>query len=449
LCRMVDGSFGHARRMALIVLVALTHRALEAQVLPTSRAQDEKALEEERRRVRLQILAREARDWVDWRRLAAWEGLLEYGEDGRKVLLPIVEAKLEKDRVALSERFKATELGRAKKKLEAALVDRRKEALACIFDGSRYPDENHGAAGQPEVDRLVNRVRAAFEHPASFTRQTIPDVDALAIALEEDFAYVEACGGKLADGMTTVAVWLDGFNAAFEVEKLGINGTRHDWNVEVAKYHAEELLTSADSEELACMNATNDYRRMMGLPIVEVDERLVRAARKHSQEMKELNYFAHESPVAANCSPGQRCAHEGYSGGGAENIAAGMSHGVGAFEGWYNSSGHHRNMLGGHQQIGVGRFDRLWTQNFGGSSSLRGRKIEDPQILYLGRLKKLDPTNADSEANLAAWCRSNGLEERAKEHALRALAIDPEHEKAHELMGHVKRDGRWEGDPAR
>jgi len=414
-------------------------------LVASATAQDDPATpadEVERRRTQLKILARDARDWVDWRRLAAWEGLLDFGEEGCKVLLPIVEAKLEKDRVALAERFKATELARARKKLEAALVERRKLALACIFDVHRYPDENHGAVGQPEVDRLVELVRAAFEHPASFTRQAIPDVDALAIALEEDLAYVEACGGKLQDGMPTVAVWLDGFNAAFEVEELGINGTRHDWNVEVAKYHAEELLTSADPEELACMHATNSYRRMMGLPILEIDERLVRAARKHSQEMRELNYFAHESPVPENRSFGQRCSHEGYSGASGENIAVGMSGGVPAFQCWYNSSGHHRNILGGHQQIGVGRFESHWTQNFGGSSSLRGRKIEDPQILYLGRLKKLDPTSADSEANLAAWCRANGLEERAKEHAQRALVIDPEHERARELLGHVKQDGR-------
>jgi hypothetical protein len=203
------------------------------------------------------------------------------------------------------------------------------------------------------------------------------------------------------------------------------------------------VLTSADEEELACMNATNSYRRMMGLKILEIDERLVRAGRKHSEEMKTLDYFAHESPVAENKSPGLRCAHEGYPGAGAENIAVGMQRGEHAFACWYRSSGHHRNILGGHSQIGVGRCEAYWTQDFGGSSTLRGRRIDDPSILYLGRLKKLDPKSAESEVALALWCRAERLEEKAEQHARAALALDPENEKAHALLGEVKQNGTW------
>lgn len=422
--------------------IALLAAAAAALLARTGVAQDG----DELRRNRLAVLARDAKDASDRRRLAAWEELLEHGPDGERILRPIVSARLQRHRDELAEHFKGTDLSRARRKVEEALIARREEALACIFDPKRYPDEDHGVVGQPEVDRLVERVSAAFDHPATFAREVIEDVEATAAALEEDLVYLEACGGAAPADMPTVAEWLGSFDAAFEVERLGINGTQHDWNVAVAKYHQEELLTSADAEERACMDATNAYRLKMGRPILEIDERLVRAARKHSLEMKELGYFAHESPVPENRWPGMRCAAEGYPGGGAENISGAPS-GVGAFWSWYRSSGHHRNMLGGHRQIGIGRAGELpgelFTQNFGGSSSLRGRVIEDPQILYLGRLKRLDPADADSEAALAAWCRSQRLEERCREHALRALALDPDHAKARELLGHKKVDGRW------
>ncbi len=412
--------------IAVLVLAAIS-RPARAQTPPTAG---------ESRARRVAILARDARDSSDKRRLAAWEELLDLGEEGRRVLLPIAAAKLERDRKAVEERFAGAELARARRKVEEALVERRKEALACIFDRTRYPDENHGAVGQPEVNRLVDRVREAWDHPAAFTRAAIPEVDALASALEEDVVYVEAAGGTAPAEMPTVARWLDGFRAGFEVERLGISDSDDEWNGAVSKYHAEELLTSADPEELACMNATNEYRRMMGQRLLEIDERLVRAGRNHSEEMKELEYFAHGSPVKENASVGARCAHEGYPGGGAENIAWGMD-GEGAFRAWYGSSGHHRNILGGHQQIGVGCCEVLWTQDFGGGSSLRGHRIEDPRILYLGRLKKLDPASAESEAALAGWCRSQKLEDLARLHAERALALDPKNEKARALLAEL------------
>ena len=52
-----------------------------------------------------------------------------------------------------------------------------------------------------------------------------------------------------------------------------------------------------------------------------------------------------------------------------------------AFEGWFGSSGHHRNMLGkGHTELGVGRclHGGYWTQNFG---AMTGRQLKDPEAL--------------------------------------------------------------------
>ena len=51
-----------------------------------------------------------------------------------------------------------------------------------------------------------------------------------------------------------------------------------------------------------------------------------------------------------------------------ENIAFGYNTPESAHMGWYNSSGHHRNMTSADwHEIGVGRKGSYWTQNFGSS----------------------------------------------------------------------------------
>jgi uncharacterized protein YkwD len=130
------------------------------------------------------------------------------------------------------------------------------------------------------------------------------------------------------------------------------------------KYN-ENAKTSMNAEEKACAKETNEYRMMFGLLALKYFEPLVQAARKHSKEMVELKYFAHESPTAANARPEQRCAREGAKFAG-ENIAMGNTDGHGTFEQWYTSSGHHRNMLHkNHKSIGLGQHENNWTEDFG------------------------------------------------------------------------------------
>src|SRR5205823_3169531 len=51
-----------------------------------------------------------------------------------------------------------------------------------------------------------------------------------------------------------------------------------------------------DKEEIANVRATNAYREALGILPVELDARLIQAARRHSKEMVELKYFSHHSP---------------------------------------------------------------------------------------------------------------------------------------------------------
>ncbi|MEQ1850646.1 MAG: CAP domain-containing protein [Chthoniobacteraceae bacterium] len=109
----------------------------------------------------------------------------------------------------------------------------------------------------------------------------------------------------------------------------------------------------------------NEMRILLGLDPVLLDPKLATAARGHSQDMAEKGFFAHESPVPGKKTPSDRAKLAGTTGG-AENIFSGNHSPRAANEGWFFSPGHHVNMFGRHRRVGMGRYERHWTQLFGG-----------------------------------------------------------------------------------
>ncbi len=124
------------------------------------------------------------------------------------------------------------------------------------------------------------------------------------------------------------------------------------------------LAARLDAEEARAILATNLTRNLLGLPALMIDLRLCAAARDHSQDMERLKFFSHDSPVPGKATPWDRAKRFGTTASG-ENIAAGYRDGAAATTGWFHSPGHHKNMLGEHARIGVGRSGRYFTQVFG------------------------------------------------------------------------------------
>jgi len=194
----------------------------------------------------------------------------------------------------------------------------------------------------------------------------------------------------------------------------------------------------------------NDYRRGLGLDLLTVDERLVIAARQHSQEQVDLDYFDHMSPTARKRSPGNRVRLENYDGMAAENLAIGRDgyKAASVFEGWYRSPGHHRNMVGPHHPVGAATdaAASLWTLLLGsGDTQWRdwhadlapARRVEFTReagkllkLFVVGKLKErvyeselLPLVSESSEPFVAAVLRDGaGSDDGARRHAIEAHA---------------------------
>ncbi|HEX7896514.1 MAG TPA: CAP domain-containing protein [Planctomycetota bacterium] len=108
----------------------------------------------------------------------------------------------------------------------------------------------------------------------------------------------------------------------------------------------------------------NLYRLLLGKGALKLNPKLCDAAREHCADMIQHKFFAHESPLPGKRTPGDRAKNHGASAGG-ENIYLGSENPDDAFWAWFNSLGHHKNMVGDYTVFGVGNSARHWTQMFG------------------------------------------------------------------------------------
>lgn len=124
--------------------------------------------------------------------------------------------------------------------------------------------------------------------------------------------------------------------------------------------------TNVLSYEQQVVDLINDIRRQNGLPELAYNWELSRVARYKSQDMCDLGYFSHTSPIYG--SPFTMIRNFGISCRTAgENIAMGYKTPQAVVDGWMNSSGHRANILNtSFTAIGVGYVSdgHYWTQMF-------------------------------------------------------------------------------------
>lgn len=123
--------------------------------------------------------------------------------------------------------------------------------------------------------------------------------------------------------------------------------------------------------ETEVVKLTNAERAKQGCSALRIDERLVAAARAHSADMVQQNFFSHTGSNGSNFVAREVAAGYPKKGAAAENIAWGYRTPKDVVTGWMNSSGHRRNILNcSSTAVGVGIAVKsggavYWTQNFG------------------------------------------------------------------------------------
>jgi uncharacterized protein YkwD/uncharacterized membrane protein required for colicin V production len=130
-----------------------------------------------------------------------------------------------------------------------------------------------------------------------------------------------------------------------------------------------DLQLSPDAvAELQMFDLVNEERTAAGLKALTWDDRLVPVARRHSEEMFRLKYFAHQSPVSGSPFDRLKAAGITYSRAG-ENLAYAQSVSV-AHRGLMQSQGHRENILRPEFTriaigvISAGPYGRMFTQLF-------------------------------------------------------------------------------------
>ncbi len=118
--------------------------------------------------------------------------------------------------------------------------------------------------------------------------------------------------------------------------------------------------------EKQVITLTNAQRTARGLKALSTDVALSKVARIKSQDMKDNNYFSHQSPTYGSPFDMMERFGIGYSYAG-ENIAMGQTSPSAVVNAWMNSQGHRENILNPNfTHIGVGHVSGTnhWTQMF-------------------------------------------------------------------------------------
>lgn len=129
------------------------------------------------------------------------------------------------------------------------------------------------------------------------------------------------------------------------------------------------LMIGIKPMEKQVIELVNQERVKKGLRPLKPNWELSRVARFKSDDMRDRNYFSHQSPTYGSPFEMMRAFRIPYSAAG-ENIAAGQTSAWQVMQSWMSSPGHRQNILNaGFTEIGVGyssggSYRHYWTQMF-------------------------------------------------------------------------------------
>ncbi len=121
--------------------------------------------------------------------------------------------------------------------------------------------------------------------------------------------------------------------------------------------------------EQQVVDLVNKERAAAGLPALKVNAKLAGVAEKKAEDLRDNNYFAHQSPTYGSPFDMMKQFGISYTSAG-ENIAKGQKTPADVMNGWMNSEGHRANILNSsYTEIGVGYVTdsngtTYWVQHF-------------------------------------------------------------------------------------
>ncbi len=156
--------------------------------------------------------------------------------------------------------------------------------------------------------------------------------------------------------------------------------------IQAARQVASEVRPT--EEEATILRLVNAERAQRRLPALRFDAVLTRAARDHSREMRELDYFDHESPTAGRRMPLDRYIRTSGRGRGSVLVGENIFHASSvmperAHSAFMRSPGHRENVLDGRfRRCGIGIHiapdGRFWvTEMFASEHTAPG---EEPEL---------------------------------------------------------------------
>ncbi|HOD80952.1 MAG: Cysteine-rich secretory protein family protein [Planctomycetes bacterium ADurb.Bin126] len=343
--------------------------------------------------------------------VAALKGLEEMGPPAKEELEKLLKSLLARHGNLVLAAARAAGPADASAQADKELADLRAEALANIAVLKKGDDSIPKAeAYYKKLIPLAKRSVAALEARSRLVDAlaqwaVLKDISTRsqsgALVIETSEAASPAPASKpaapdpLEAARKALGAPLVGFGGEQDIEQEPAlkDLVLHRLNRRTAEWN-RRLAGECHAQELANIQAVNDYRETLGLARMEIDLRLMQAARGHSKEMTDLKYFSHVSPTKGREGFGDRCRLAGYQGAGGENIASANNvTGQQAFQMWFHSPGHHQNMANaGFTAIGVGKWGSIMTQNFGGGQRLvladeETRKAAAPKGELVGKSK--------------------------------------------------------------
>ncbi len=294
---------------------------------------------------------------------------LNYGSEGAQRLLITVTADLEPLVRRYRDNFTKRAIVETKTKLKDVKVDEVLQLRKTVLDLSAIEALTKEMIVE-KADPAVARLAELLLIDRSVVLDKATDLQTQRAALAELGGYWQQCMVILYEATPekdrpAQAPSFEDFLKREEDLAVRLAGPIDDHNRKVLAYNTQQE-SLLEPEEARCLLELNLLRILLGLNALANDKGLLEASRDHSKDMNEKNFFAHESPVPGKKTPWDRAKNFGTSASG-ENIFMGSMQGRDAHLAWFHSPGHHKNMLvKGHNRVGIGQFQRHWTQLFGG-----------------------------------------------------------------------------------